>query len=180
MKKYFLVSLVFLLSHQLHSQIIKKDGQCIGFGKFILGESITKFTVIAIPGGKYNKDNHEFSIYGYSPPSGEPVEMLNTGFNSILMTFDDSDRLVSFSFLKFYKKKDTPRYEKEAKKYYQQLLDYVAEQLNDKGESKIYYKTSAILDKGQEWNSGNMYLKVKKTTSAYHSTIEVSFNYPGY
>lgn len=180
MKKYFLVPLVFLLSHQLPAQIIKRGDQCIGFGKFILGESITKFTVTSLQGGKYSKDNHEFSIYVYSPPPGEPVEMVNTGFNSILMTFDDSDRLVSFLFLKFYKKPDTPRYEKEAKKYYQQLLDYVAEQLNGKGESKIYYRASGILDKGQEWNSENISLKVKKNYTAYHSTIEVSFSYPGY
>jgi hypothetical protein len=174
MKKYFLAALVFVVSHQLHSQIIKRDGQCVGFGKFILGEPITKFNVTVLAGGEYTKDGHVFKIYGYS---GEPVQILNTGFNSILMTFNDSDKLVFFSFLKFYRKNATPRYEKNAKKDYEEIIDHMAEQLSAKGESKIYYKTRLVLDKGQEWAGPTSLLKVKKTSTAYQSTVEVSFSF---
>lgn len=174
MKKYFLVLLIFIVSHQLHSQIIIRDGQCVGFGKFILGESITKFNVTAIPGGEYSKDGHQFKIYGYS---GDRIEMLNIGFNTILLTFDDSDKLVFFSFLKFYRKNATPKYEKNAKKDYEEIIDHVTEQLNTKGTSKVYYKTRLVLDKGQEWAGTTNLLKVKKTSTAYQSTVEVSFSF---
>src|SRR5258705_12294104 len=96
------------------------------------------------------------------------------------MTFNDNDKLVSFSFIKFYKKTETPKYEKNAKKDYQKILDHVAEQLNDKGESKTYYKTSKFLDMGQEWAGATTLVQIKKAyTANLYTSLEINFNYPG-
>lgn len=176
MKRYSLVILVFLLSHQLYSQLIKKDNNCIGFGELVLGQARSNYTVTELEGGKYSKNNHEFTICGYS---GQPIEIMGISFNSTILIFNDSNKLVSCTFVKFYKKKDNPKYEKAARKDYQQIIKYVTEQLNSEGKNKTYYASSKIVDKGQEWSSTSSLLKIKKLWSAYNSYIELSVGTPG-
>lgn len=176
MKKPVLIISIFFFSIQVPAQIIIKDNEPIGINKLLLGESKEKYnTSPPLDGGRYTKGNHEFNIYGY----GETVEIEGIKFNSNLVTFDDSNRLVSFTSVKFYKKSDNPRYEKEAKKGYQQLIDFVTKQLGQKGTNKIYYISKKITDTGQEWNSKNVLLKVKKNSSIYNSYVEISVSYQG-
>jgi hypothetical protein len=175
MKGIFIVA-VFLFSVNLPAQIIIRGNEPIGIHKLVLGELKEKYKISPpLQGGAYTKDNHEYNIYAY----GETVEIDGIKFNSNLVTFNDSNRLVSFTFLKFYKKSDSPRYEKEAKKGYQQLIDLVTKQVGQKGTNKIYYISKKITDAGQEWSSEKALLKVKKTSSAYHSTLEISVGYSG-
>jgi glycerophosphoryl diester phosphodiesterase len=176
MKIHFLIISIFFLSIQLPAQIIIRDNEPIGIHKLVLGESKEQYTTSPpLEGGKYTKDDHEFNIYQY----GGTVEIDGIRFNSNLLTFDDSNRLVSFTFLKFYKKSDSPRYEKEAKKSYRQIIDLVTKQLGRKGTNKIYYVSKKITDTGQEWNSKSVLLTVKKTSSIYNSTVEISVSYQG-
>ena len=176
MKKYFFALIAFLLHLQVPAQLIKKENECAGFGKFILGSSIANFTAIPADGGKYAKDGLIFKIY-----TGEgSFELLGTSFNSILMTFNDSNKLVSFSFIKFYKKTDSPRFEKEAKKYYDQLNNYIKEQLNRDGEKKTYYNSAKAKLTGHEWNGSAALLKVTKNYTPFHSTIQLSFGEHGH
>lgn len=175
MKGIFIIS-IFLFSVQLPAQIIMRNNEAIGIHKLELGESKEKYTTSPpLQGGAYTKDKHEYNIYAY----GETVEIDGIRFNSNLMTFDDSNRLVSFAFVKFYKKSDSPKYEKEAKKGYQQLIELVTKQVGQKGTNKIYYISKKITDTGQEWNSKNVSLKVKKNSSIYNSYVEISLSYPG-
>ena len=176
MKKYYFAVIAILLHLQVPAQLIKKGNECAGFGKFILGASIANFTAIPADGGKYIKDGRIFQIY-----TGEAsFELLGTSLNSILMTFNDSNKLVSFSFIKFYKKNDSPRFEKEAKKYYDQLNNYIAEQLNRDGEKKIYYSSKKGKFIGNEWKGSAALLKLTKNISLYHSTIQLSFGEHGH
>ncbi|MDP4263567.1 MAG: hypothetical protein Q8941_13655 [Bacteroidota bacterium] len=177
MKSVLLVVLLFLLSYPVRPQIIKKDGEYTGIDKFVLGESKAKFTGNITLASTYKKNNHEFTAYYYSPLPNETIEIANTRFNYILMTFDDSDRLCELSVIKFYKKADIPHYEKEAEKDFKKITAYLAEQLNQKGESKMYYKHPKSVFKGQEWLGTKTFLKVRKSYSAYTSSIEIYFSF---
>ena len=124
----------------------------MGYGKFILGETLTNYNVQYIDGGSYSKNNEEFKIYSYPPSSNETIEILNIKFDKIILTFNDSNKLVSLHFIRFYQKKDTKKYVKESKIGYDKLVAYASKQLNKKGETKKKKKKSNIQDYGQEWN----------------------------
>ena len=175
MKKYLFASLLYFISLHLQAQVMKNNNQFIGFGKFILGKPTAAFGDNITYSTKYTKDNHEFKLYNYLIIPGEPVEILNILFNSTILTFDDKNKLVAFSFIKFYKKKDSWKFEKDARTDAEKLNDYLAGELNDKGENKMYDKTSKITEKGQEWNGSNGLLKVRQQHLSNHSVVEISF-----
>ncbi|MEO7984698.1 MAG: hypothetical protein ABI688_11515 [Bacteroidota bacterium] len=176
MKKNFLFFFVTFLSCQLCGQFIKKDSQYIGFTPFVLGTPLSTFIANELKGGKYSKDNHEFTLYGYG---GGPVEIAGIRFNSTILTFNDSNMLAGFSLLKFYRKNADPGYEKKAKKDYAVIIDYTMEQMAHKGEKRTYYNSHLAIDKGQEWSGHSFFLRIKKNSSAYQSSVEFSFSYPG-
>ena len=96
------------------------------------------------------------------------------------MTFNDSNKLVSLHFIRFYQKKDTKKYVKESKIGYDKLVAYASKQLNKKGETKIYYEKSNIQDYGQEWNETTTSLQIKNSISYNHSAIEFHCTYSGH
>jgi hypothetical protein len=146
-----------------------------------LGTSKAKYTLTLLSGGTFTKDNHEYSTYGYIPRVDELVEILNIKFQTTIMTFNDSDKLVSFDFIKFYKKEEKPNFEKEARKNYRQIIKYFSEELNSKGVSKTSYSPykKSDITKEQIWAYKNSSLTVRKSSTTWHTSIQVIINTPG-
>jgi len=178
MKRYFPLLIILFFSNYMFGQIVQLGNEYIGFGKFIIGESITKYNVIPAKGGKYTKDNHEFNIYAYA----DSVSIQEIEFNAKLMTFNDSNRLVEFVFIKFYKKNGNRKYEKEAEMDYKKLIDYLTRELNNKGESKKYKNTynPKIIYNEQVWNFQNISIQLKKTRTDYNASFDFSIKYLGH
>jgi hypothetical protein len=181
MKNYFATLLCFIFYCQIDAQIIKNNNQCIGFGKFKLGESKSKYSLTLINGGKYNYKNHEYGVYGYTPPVDEPFEILKTRFHTTLMTFDDSDKLVCLHFIKFYKKTETNRFKKKAKDYYRQLINYFTVELASKGVSRMnkspYNDSDFTME--QVWDDKITSLIIRKSIYSLHAGIDVIISIPG-
>ncbi len=161
-----LAILLVIITNQNFAQDANKINIQYGIDKFILNspKAIYDSTIRLLEDGVFTWNSKTTFPYQYNPFLIIPFELKHVKFPSLLLTFDEDDKLIQIDFSTFYSKTKSIKYKKEAKQDLRRLLAYLTAKWDKHSVEKLYYKSKISVYKGYEWYSRETVMKLTNSS----------------